>query len=216
MTRMALGAVAAVLLWVAAPARAAPATVTRFEAEARARPDPSAPVLQTFPEGARVSVSEDVTDGWRRIRLPDGRIGYVEDAAVSLAPPAAPPPAAARPPPGPPPPPPNFVPPPPPTWAPYQPYGPYPAVLYVDPDAYRHRGFFLRLDLGFGYLGTSTSPTATSLGFDSSHGPAGEASFALGATHPAHGFLLKDVVLLGAAIATGAEAVRAARADSLS
>ena len=33
---------------------------------------------------------------------------------------------------------------------------------------------------------------------------------ALSAMHPAHGFLLKDVVLLGAAVAIGAEAVRAA------
>jgi uncharacterized membrane protein YkgB len=34
---------------------------------------------------------------------------------------------------------------------------------------------------------------------------------ALAATHPAHGFLLKDIVLLGAALATGTEALRAAR-----
>ena len=33
---------------------------------------------------------------------------------------------------------------------------------------------------------------------------------ALAATHPAHGFLLKDIVLLAAAIATGTEALRAA------
>ena len=33
---------------------------------------------------------------------------------------------------------------------------------------------------------------------------------ALSPMHPAHGFLLKDVVLLGAAVAIGAEAVRAA------
>ena len=33
---------------------------------------------------------------------------------------------------------------------------------------------------------------------------------ALGAMHPAHGFLLKDVVLLGAAFATATEALRAA------
>jgi uncharacterized membrane protein YkgB len=33
---------------------------------------------------------------------------------------------------------------------------------------------------------------------------------ALAPTHPAHGFLLKDIVLLGAAIATGTEALRAA------
>jgi uncharacterized membrane protein YkgB len=33
---------------------------------------------------------------------------------------------------------------------------------------------------------------------------------ALAATHPAHGFLLKDIVLLAAALATGTEALRAA------
>ena len=37
---------------------------------------------------------------------------------------------------------------------------------------------------------------------------------ALAATHPAHGFLLKDVVLLAAAIATGTEALRAATEES--
>ena len=33
---------------------------------------------------------------------------------------------------------------------------------------------------------------------------------ALAATHPAHGFLLKDIVLLGATVALGTEAIRAA------
>ena len=37
---------------------------------------------------------------------------------------------------------------------------------------------------------------------------------ALGATHPAHGFLLKDIVLLGAAIAIGTEALRASAEES--
>ena len=37
---------------------------------------------------------------------------------------------------------------------------------------------------------------------------------ALAATHPAHGFLLKDIVLLAAAIATGTEALRAATEES--
>ncbi|OFX22300.1 MAG: hypothetical protein A2V77_18755 [Anaeromyxobacter sp. RBG_16_69_14] len=37
---------------------------------------------------------------------------------------------------------------------------------------------------------------------------------ALGATHPAHGFLLKDIVLLAAAIATGTEALRATTEES--
>ena len=37
---------------------------------------------------------------------------------------------------------------------------------------------------------------------------------ALAATHPAHGFLLKDIVLLAAAVATGTEALRAATEES--
>ncbi len=37
---------------------------------------------------------------------------------------------------------------------------------------------------------------------------------ALGATHPAHGFLLKDIVLLAAAIATATEALRATAEQS--
>ncbi len=38
---------------------------------------------------------------------------------------------------------------------------------------------------------------------------------ALGATHPAHGFLLKDIVLLAGAIAIGTEALRAVAEESL-
>jgi uncharacterized membrane protein YkgB len=37
---------------------------------------------------------------------------------------------------------------------------------------------------------------------------------ALGATHPAHGFLLKDIVLLAASVAVGAEALRATVEES--
>jgi reactive chlorine resistance protein C len=37
---------------------------------------------------------------------------------------------------------------------------------------------------------------------------------ALSAMHPAHGFLLKDVVLLGAAVALGAESLRAATREA--
>jgi reactive chlorine resistance protein C len=37
---------------------------------------------------------------------------------------------------------------------------------------------------------------------------------ALGATHPAHGFLLKDIVLLAASIAIGTEALRAVAEES--
>jgi hypothetical protein len=55
----------------------------------------------------------------------------------------------------------------------------YPARVYYDPTAFRHVGFFLRFDLGFGYMGSSTSvsPIVT---FDSAHGFAGELGLAVG------------------------------------
>ena len=65
-------------------AAAAPAKVTVFEAEVHAAPDRSSPVIHRFAENARVSVSEAVRDGFRKIRLPDGKVGYVEANAVSL------------------------------------------------------------------------------------------------------------------------------------
>jgi hypothetical protein len=73
------------LLLAAAPASAAPATVKVFEGSARERPDLTAPVLKTFPEDTELSVSEEVTDGWRRVRLPDGGVGYMRDQELELA-----------------------------------------------------------------------------------------------------------------------------------
>jgi len=151
-------------------AAAAPATVTVFEAQVHAAPDFSSPVIHTFAENTRVSVSEQAEGGFRKVRLPDGRVGYIEESALSIA-------GAAPTTPPPPEPPPAFQPPPPPP--PPPPYARYPRY-YADPTAFRHMRFFLRLDLGLGYMGSSTSPTATALGFDSSRGPAGAFGVALG------------------------------------
>jgi Bacterial SH3 domain len=166
---------------------AAPATISVFEAEVHAAPDPSSPIIHTFPENARVSVSEDSVNGFRKVRLPNGKIGYIEESALTLVavrPPAAPPPQppAFEPPP---PPPPGYVPPPPPP--PRARY--YPVRRYPDPTAFRHVGFFLRFDAGLGYMGSSTSASATGFNFDSVHGLAGELGLAIGGA-VAENFLL--------------------------
>jgi hypothetical protein len=41
-----------------------------------------------------VSVSEEATDGWRRVRLPDGRTAWIEERALSFPTPGAAPAAA--------------------------------------------------------------------------------------------------------------------------
>ena len=74
---------------LAFPAWAAPAVVRVFEAQAHEQPDGESPVLHVFPEEAKLSVSEEATDGWRRVRLPDGRTGFVRDDQIAVA---APPP----------------------------------------------------------------------------------------------------------------------------
>jgi hypothetical protein len=106
----------ALLLALLLPCAAAaePAVVKVFEAPARAEPAPGAPVLHTFVEGAAVSVSEAAERGWRRVRLPDGATGWIEEAALRLGPAAEPAaagqagklatPSAVLPPPAPPPP----------------------------------------------------------------------------------------------------------------
>lgn len=101
---------AAALLALSLPrlALAEPAFVRVFEAVAREAPSREAPAVHTFVEGATVSVSEEVKDGWRRVRLPDGGSAWIEDAALGH--PAAPA-AAASPAPAPAP---ATVPPPPP------------------------------------------------------------------------------------------------------
>lgn len=199
-------------------ARAAPATIRVFEAQVHSQPDVSSPVIHTFAENARVSVSEDSVNGFRRVRLPDGKVGYVEEGALSIGgrPPAraAPPPAPAQtpelegPPPPPygtppppsgygtPPPPPGYGTPPPPPYGGAPPPPPPPRYRYAprrvyDPSAFRHVGFFFRFDLGLGYMGSSTSGTSSVVDFDSARGVAGEIGLQLG------GALAENSILAG-------------------
>ncbi len=76
----------ALFLALSVPARALaePAVVKVFEAEARSAPDRSAPVVHVFAESARISVSEEATQGWRKVRLPDGGVGFVEERALAF------------------------------------------------------------------------------------------------------------------------------------
>lgn len=215
MTRHLALPLALALLALPGVARAAPATVAVFEAEVHAAPDRSSPVLDTLPEDARVSASEAVTNGFRKVRLPDGKVGWIEEGALALGAPEARPPGQApgQPPAQPPGPPPSRTPPPPPYAAPPPPYAappPYGAppppygypgyrrAAYVDPNAFRHLGLYLRLDLGLGYLGSSTSSSGTLFTFDRSRGFAGDIAFALG------GAIQENFILAGQFWATSA------------
>jgi SH3-like domain-containing protein len=87
----------AIALLAADEARAAPAVVKVFEANAREAPATDAAVAKVFPEKAELSVSEDVKDGWRRVRLPDGKTAFIRDEDIRLvdaSPPVVPLPAA--------------------------------------------------------------------------------------------------------------------------
>jgi Bacterial SH3 domain len=85
----------ALALLIPALASAEPALVRVFEGIARSAPAPDAPILHRFAEGTRVSVSEESTDGWRRVRLPAGGTGWIEEASLRI--PAPPEPASTAP-----------------------------------------------------------------------------------------------------------------------
>ncbi len=76
--------VGAVVVFAAPLAHSASAVVIVFEAKAHVEPDEQSHVAHLFPEGAEVSVSEDVVDGWRRIRLPGGMAGWVREQDIQL------------------------------------------------------------------------------------------------------------------------------------
>ena len=156
-TRSCLGLV---LLLVPAIASSVPATVSVFEAAVYTEPDPGSPVILLLPESTPIAVAETGVNGFRAVRLPDGRMGYIAENAISLAPAQAQPPGF---PPGAPPPPPLCMPPLPP---------PPQGEVVRDPSSYRHVGFFMRFDLGFGYMRSTTSPDQTLFIFDTSEGPA--------------------------------------------
>jgi hypothetical protein len=80
--RLATFALASLL--AASAARAEPAVISVFEAVARAEPSLEAAPVQTLVEGAAVSVSEESQAGWRRVRLADGRIAWVEEKALAF------------------------------------------------------------------------------------------------------------------------------------
>jgi hypothetical protein len=60
------------------------AVVGVFEAPARSEPSLDAPVLELLVERTAISVSEELQDGWRRVRLQDGRSGWIEERALTF------------------------------------------------------------------------------------------------------------------------------------
>ncbi|HLT32063.1 MAG TPA: hypothetical protein VK013_18635 [Myxococcaceae bacterium] len=74
-----------VALLLPALALAEPAIVRRFEATVHVAPDPASEVIHTLIEDQEVSVSETGEAGYRRVRLPDGTTGWVEEAALAFS-----------------------------------------------------------------------------------------------------------------------------------
>lgn len=84
MVRTSALALLAALLLLPARAHAEPAVIAVFEAVARAEPSPTAAPLQTLVEGTGVTVSEEAKDGWRRVRLTGGAIGWIEERSLAF------------------------------------------------------------------------------------------------------------------------------------
>jgi hypothetical protein len=72
------------LLLLATVATAEPAVIKVFEAKVHAQPDATSPIVHTFVEKTEVSVSEEAQDGWRRVRLPDGSVGWLQESTLTL------------------------------------------------------------------------------------------------------------------------------------
>jgi hypothetical protein len=77
---------AAAILAVLVPrlAFARPAVVRELGAVARAEPSRDAAAVQSFLEGDEVAVSDELRDGWRRVRLKDGTAAWIEDGALAF------------------------------------------------------------------------------------------------------------------------------------
>lgn len=65
-------------------ANAIPARIGVFEAKVHAEPKVDAQVIHVFSEDEKVSVSEETTDGWRRIRIPGGKAGWISEDAIEI------------------------------------------------------------------------------------------------------------------------------------
>ena len=69
------------LLFVTASVAAAarPMAVSVFEARAYAEPRDDAEVVEVFVEGTELSAAEEATDGWLRVRLASGAVGWMHE-----------------------------------------------------------------------------------------------------------------------------------------
>src|SRR5436190_12269758 len=79
-----LALLVAACLLSSAVAFAAPAVVTAPYADAHSAPFKSTPVVHTFKAGDKVSADEQGHDGWRRVRSPDGKLGFVRDDEIKV------------------------------------------------------------------------------------------------------------------------------------
>jgi hypothetical protein len=61
-----------------------PAVVRELGAVARSEPSRDAGAVQAFLEGDEVAVSDEVRDGWRRVRLEDGTAAWIEDGVLAF------------------------------------------------------------------------------------------------------------------------------------
>ena len=158
-------------------ANAEPAVVKTFEAKIYSTASTTGWVVGELQEGAKVSVSEESINGFRRVRLKNDSIGYIEErsltltstvggagGAVGAAGTAA---GGAA------------------TAAPAQSPSSTPVPQST---ARRHKGFFLRMDGGVGYAGSS----ASQLGYTASlSGASSQFGVAIG------GAVAENVILAG-------------------
>ena len=77
-----------VVLAAAPVARAASAVVVTPNAPGRAAPADTAAVVETLSAGDKVFVSDEVEGGFRRVQLPENRLGYIGQTDVQLDVPA--------------------------------------------------------------------------------------------------------------------------------
>ena len=65
-------------------ASAAPAVVNKFEADCAGGAKRRRAAVRVFSEQTKLFVSEEVADGWRRVRLPEGKTAFIRDEDIRL------------------------------------------------------------------------------------------------------------------------------------